>query len=318
MIKKVLKIILILIIILLIVGVAWTCYYTGISVFEGSMQLVTNEETSSDYSEYLKENGIELEEFNELYNVEKVEIESTLDGHKIPADYMLSNNNKNNDTVILVHGLGGNRLSIYPVAKMFLENGYNVIAYDQRSSGENTAKYTTCGYWESRDLLDYVSYVNNIIDSDKRIGVWGTSFGGATVGVALGDEKANEEIDFAVMDCPISNYTYMIEDQLKEMNIGLPIKFMSFMGNITTDIKLGFSYEDINVCDYVKDTKVPVLIINSKADKLTPCFMGEDLYNAIKNENKKIFTVDDSEHADIFFDYNEQYKEEVLNFISLK
>ena len=313
--KKIFKIILSAFLVVALIGIIGTCYFTGISVFNSSMQLVTNEDTSSDYSDYLEENGIDLEEFNEMYNVEKIEIQSTLDNHKIPADYMLANNEKNNDTVVLVHGLGGNRLSVYPVAKLFLENGYNVIAYDQRSSGENTAKYTTCGYLESKDLLDYVSYINNIIDKDKNIIVWGTSFGGATVGTALGDSKADEYIDYAILDCPVSNFEYMIKEEMKEMNIGIPISFMLCMGNITTKLKLGFSYDDMNVCNYIKDTKVPVLIINSKADEVTPYFMGEDLYNAINSENKKLFTVEDSEHANIFFDYYDKYKEEVLEFI---
>lgn len=48
--------------------------------------------------------------------------------------------------VSLVYGLGGNRYTNYPIEEMFLQKGYNVLTYDQRSSNENTAQYTTFGY----------------------------------------------------------------------------------------------------------------------------------------------------------------------------
>lgn len=51
------------------------------------------------------------------YTIEKVEITSTFDEHMIPADYIYAlgeEGDKNNPTVILVHGLGGNRYTNYP------------------------------------------------------------------------------------------------------------------------------------------------------------------------------------------------------------
>lgn len=66
---------------------------------------------------------------------------------------------------------------------MFLENGYNVVSYDQRSSGENRAQYTTFGYLESDDLADCVEYLKDNINDNNKIGIWGTSYGGATVGI---------------------------------------------------------------------------------------------------------------------------------------
>jgi len=42
----------------------------------------------------------------------------------------------NNPTVILVHGLGG--IDTGTIAEMFLQKGYNVLTYDQKSSNENT------------------------------------------------------------------------------------------------------------------------------------------------------------------------------------
>lgn len=314
--KKIFKIFGLTLCVVLLFGIIGTCYFIGISVFNGSMQLSHNENTGiEDAKRYFKTIDFDLDEFKANYIIETIQIESTLDGHMIPADHISINGDKDSDTVIMVHGLGGSRLTNYPVANMFLESGYNVITYDQRSSGENIAKYTTGGYLESKDLGDYVVYLNKFINNDKTIGIWGISYGGATTGIYLGSDQANESIDFAILDCPMSNISYMISTEMEQMDIGIPIDFMLSMGNIITKMKLGFSYKDTNVCNYIDKTKVPLLIINSKADEITPYFMGEEIYNSVMHQNKKIFTVEDSKHAEIDIDYPDEYKNNIFQFI---
>ncbi len=154
--KKFIKITLItcFIVLLLFLGVS---YFMGTQVFMGSTQLVTCEDTSEVTDSFWEKYGMDYDSFCNTYTIERLEITSTFDGHTIPADYIYAlgaEGNKNHQTVILVHGLGGNRFSNYPLAEMFLQKGYNVLTYDQRSSNENTAPYTTFGYWEKYDLTD--------------------------------------------------------------------------------------------------------------------------------------------------------------------
>lgn len=315
--KKIIKIIISVFLIVVLFGALGASYLIGNLVFEGSTQLVTNESTATVSSSFWQAYYIDYEKFKSDYKIEKIELKSSLDEHIIPGDYMYSKNNKdkNKDTVILVHGLGGNRLNTYPIAEIFLNQGYNVVAYDQRSSGENTAKYTTFGYLESEDLKDYINYVKEE-NKDNKLVVWGSSFGGATVGIALGDEKVNEVVDNVILDCPVSNMEYMIKVQLEIMNIGIPTNYLLYTGNMVNKMKLGFGYSDADVTRYTSKTTVPILIFNSKIDEVTPYFMGEDIYNSIPHNNKKLVTVDDSEHANISLNHREEYENEILNFIS--
>lgn len=96
------------------------------------------------------------------------------------------------------------------------------------------------------------------------------------------------------------------------------ISYMTFCGNIINKMELGFSYDDANVCDKIADIEIPVLVINSEADTLTPQFMGQEIYDSIQNEEiKMIWTVTDSEHTEIWLDHNQEYREkvqELLNF----
>jgi fermentation-respiration switch protein FrsA (DUF1100 family) len=292
--------------------------FIGLQVFEGSTQLVTNEETKWVSETFLTNNGINYESFCSEYKIEQLEITSSFDGHIIPADYIYakeSENSKDNSTVILVHGLGDNRYSNYPLAELFLKKGYNVITYDQRSTNENTAKFTTFGYWEKHDLIDWVNYVEEQVPGLK-IGVWGASYGGATAGLALGYENTDEKVDFLILDCPVSSMKWMVEEEMRNMNIGIPVSYLTFCGNIINKLKLGFTYHDVDVAYEMKDIRTPVLIINSKVDSITPYFMGKDIYDAIPTNNKEIWTVDDSKHCDIWIDHNQEYLDKVESFLS--
>jgi len=310
--KKLLKIVLITVSAMLVVAILGIGWFIGSSVVTAATRLTSNEKTALNREDRMERWFDDVEAFEKKYTIEQIEIPSTFEEHTIPADYITQNEDKNNDTAIIVHGLGGNRLSIIVIAEMFLEMGYNVIAYDQRSSGENFAEYNTFGYFESYDLLDYVDYADSFMDKDKQLVVWGTSFGGATVGIALG--RNSDKIDRAILDCPVSEARYMLEQESVKM--GIPGGFMIFTGNIALKMKLGFSFDDLNVYEWITDTPVPVLIFNSKADTVTPFFMGEDIYNGIRSKNKKLVTVDNSEHANVFFDYPALYKQEVSDFLN--
>lgn len=314
--RNLIILIVIIVFVLLFLGMS---YFIGTQVFMGSTQLVTCEDTTGEKDTFWEKYNMDYDVFCDTYSIEKIEITSTFDGHIIPADYIYAlgeEGNKDNSTVILVHGLGGNRYSNYPLAEMFLQKGYNVLTYDQRSSNENTAQYTTFGYWEKYDLMDYIDYVYAYAP-EQEIGIWATSFGGATAGLAIGEQDIERKVDFLILDCPVSDMKWMVEEEMRKMDIGLPISYMTFCGNIINKIKLGFGYEDANVCDAIIDISIPVLVINSEADTLTPQFMGQDIYDAIYNDaNKMIWTVDDSEHTEIWLDYNQKYREKVEELLN--
>lgn len=300
-------------------GFTATTFFIGMAVFDGSTQMTSPERTSIESIEsWLEANwDFNVDEFRSGYTIENIKIESTSGDHEIPADLILADGDRNNDTVILVHGLGGNRVAVYPQARLFLENGYNVITYDQRSSGENLAEYNTFGYLESDDLRDYVDYAKEIIDDDLNIGVWGNSFGAATAGIYAGSDHANQNIDFLILDSAISSMKDMIYQQLKQQFGSEMFRdYMLFVGDLFTRFRLGFSYDDADVTNHIKNTELPVMLIHSRADQLTPYYMAEDIYDAIEHDEKEIFTVEDSGHETVYWDNLIEYEARIINFIN--
>lgn len=292
------------------------CAATGIYVYDASVHAVNQERRSLECKkDSLARRGFDVDEFEAQYQVWQVEIPSTFDGHMIPANYLTQDGDTRRKTVVMAHGLNGNRLTGYPVAKMLMRHGYNVLTYDQRDSGENQAPYMTCGYWESRDFSDCVDYVRQQAGTDQQVGAWGSSIGGATVGFYLGSEGADAKLDFAILDCPVSDMEEIIDVFLTRKQPWIPSDFKMAMGDLVTRIRLGYQYKDGNVCDYVKDTKVPALVFNTTRDRVTPYHMGVDVYKAMKKNKKKLVTVEDSGHTDIYWDHPKMYETNMLRFI---
>lgn len=254
----------------------------------------------------------DMQAYQNTYKMENIEITSSYDGHVIPAVYIYDpgKNTKSSNTVIMVHGLLGNRLSNLPMANLFLKLGYNVITYDQRSSGKNTAPYTTFGYLESKDVVDYVQYALEQMESTHKLGLWGQSMGAATVANAMDDELVMKNVDFVVLDSPLGN----MEDAIAGRDFFSKIKIVC--ASIVNQIKQGYSFRDQRVYPQIENTQIPVLVACSKSDQSIPYEAEESIYNAIKSDKKQLYTVEDSAHSDLYFDHPEEYEKAVEQFLN--
>jgi fermentation-respiration switch protein FrsA (DUF1100 family) len=82
-------------------------------------------------------------------------------------------------TVILTHGLGGNRLDLMPAASLLIEDGFGVFMYDMRAHGRSTGNLGTWGWLEVNDLNGAVDYLLERDEVDpNQIGALGFSLGG--------------------------------------------------------------------------------------------------------------------------------------------
>lgn len=313
-IAKVLGIVMLLVLIAGGIGMSW---FTGRAMVEGALKMNTNEQTKENSLKELDDLGFSVDAFLEKYQdtLEVVSIPSSKGTHQITADYITSDITKDKDTIILVHGLGGDRVCMYPMAEFFLEKGYNVLSYDQRGAGDNLAEYTTFGYLESEDLQDCVDYIRMQVGKEKRVGILGQSMGAVTAGFYSGKVHASENIDFVILDSPFNDMYDMIEAVMYDMNTGIPVPYLMFCGNIATKLEVGFFYKDMNVAKSIRKSTVPTMVIHSKIDKVCPYADGEEIFEAIPHENKYFYTTKDVEHIMGFYEDRENYEKEVMNFI---
>ena len=157
---------------------------------------------------YANDTGYEIEEFEGKYGTGEETVLTSEYKYNIPVYYYEANDVSLNSVIILVHWHESNHKAMYPLAEEFLQLGYDVILYDQRSHGENTAGTVSFGLWESKDLQQVVQYVVDNYNY-SMINVLGQSMGAATVAYYSGTAHAKENVNCVIID---SAYSSMDED----------------------------------------------------------------------------------------------------------
>jgi predicted acyl esterase len=81
--------------------------------------------------------------------------------------------------VVLIHGYGGNKNDMAPLASILVSNGYATLAYSVRGQGNSGGYSTTMGETERLDLDEVIQYFRGSHGvSREKIGVAGDSQGG--------------------------------------------------------------------------------------------------------------------------------------------
>ncbi len=113
---------------------------------------------------------------------------TTADGLTLRGWYAPS---RNGAAVAVLHGLGGSRLQLLPVAADLARRGYGVLALDLRAHGESGGARTTLGEAEQRDVAAAVAFLAARPEVDpRRLGALGFSLGGMALALeAAGDAR---------------------------------------------------------------------------------------------------------------------------------
>ena len=237
------------------------------------------------------------ESFNLEY--ENVTFE-TSDGLKLKGWFLPSN--KNNNTIIVMHGYPTNKADVLPFS-MFLLKKFNVFLFDFRSFGESQGTYTTTGYKEVKDLDAAVEYLKSREDV-KNIGALGFSLG-ASVAIM----NKNNDIKAIVADSAYSNLNNMIEAMYRHF-LFFKYPFVQLTG-VYSKIFFGLDTKDINPANDIKNIN-HVLIIHGEKDSQIPINEAYILHNA--NKKTELWIVENADHGEIYALNKEEYEKRVLEF----
>ena len=229
---------------------------------------------------------------------------------------------------VLVHGFNMTGKAMgEAIAKMYLDNGYNVLAPDSRGFG-NSEGENNMGYTESLDVWDWLTYINSNYNVNKVI-VHGVSLGGATTlflsGLEVNGKNINDQnVIGLVDDCGFTSMTGIVKDLLgadsedeEETTIsesksslvstilGLVNKdALNTSGASLTDalvrkllismVNTGLTEENFDEnqsgLNKLANTKanLSLLVIHGQSDSIVKPHNGDDIYaKALENENIK-------------------------------
>lgn len=217
-----------------------------------------------------------------------------------------------NKTIILAHGYGSNRLPFredtIELIKSFLNEGYNLLTFDFRNSGESEGDVTSVGYFEKYDLLGAIEYAKKR-GSDKII-LLGFSMGASTSILAAAESK---DVDVVIADSPFSDLTMYLNENLSVWS-NLPPVF-----NKTTllamKILTGVDTKDVSpINDIVKIYPRPVLLIHSKDDEKIPVEHSHILKEA-SGSNVEFWETSGASHIRTYTEFPDEFMKKVLDFI---
>ena len=302
----------ILVVIIFLIG---SCI-VGDMVYDGSVgssQRIKNEDMIKEYS---NREGKPLERLKK-YNSQDLFIDSPQNGYKIECKFIKSNK-PTDKNVIIVHGIESNYYEYLNKAFEYLENGYNVMLYNQRHTGHTGGDDYTFGLYERYDLDNVAKFLKQKY-TNGLVGAHGHSMGAATVIMHSEINEKNKYVDFYIADSPYHEMQDAIRLGIEDKNVPLiPVGYAKFMGNIYTKVKSGFSYEDIKPWKAVKHITTPMFLIHGTADKVCAPESSKIIYDNIPHNKKELWLIDGVKHVKAYDELGKEYFDRIYKFIDNK
>lgn len=181
------------------------------------------------------------------------------DGAVLCADYYP---NRTRKTAVIVHGYKA--LPLFnggAVGKILYEEGYSLLFVTQRGFGESEGQFITFGLREQYDVIDWVSYAKENLDSSAVI-LFGTSMGGASVCYAS-DKLTKEDVGFMIIDSAYSS----VDDQLRSIcrKKHLPSFLLMPVTRLMVKLIFGERTKD-RITDSLSKTDIPAIFIYGTSD----------------------------------------------------
>ena len=233
---------------------------------------------------------------------------TSYDGYVLHVQYLV-NPAPTGRYIIISHGYTDNRFGEMKYAKMYLDWGYNIIAYDLRGHGENKPTFCTYSAREGRDLDALIRDSRSRYPDIKALGLHGESLGCAS---SIASLKYKPQIDFVVADCGFSEITPIIEAGASNMHVP---GWLTQVASLCAKVKYGYSYHDMRPIDSLKDNTVPILFIHGENDEFIPFIHSEAMQKATKGYSE-LHLIPGASHAMSIFAAPEEYRGYVEAFLN--
>jgi uncharacterized protein len=214
-----------------------------------------------------------------------------LDTYFIPAKTADSNST----TLILLHGIGGNKESWVQTAAMFNQWGYNTLLYDARAHGASDGLNCTLGFYEKTDVSKAIDWLE-ANHPGGRVGVVGNSMGGA---VALQALAIDRRIAFGIIECAFTDLHTVVNAYQKRYAQGFALPSITTESIEKAGVIAQFDPKQVcPICDASKITQ-PILLIHGSADvNIAPSSMDQ-IYEALGSSKKEKILVQGADHYTI-------------------
>lgn len=211
------------------------------------------------------------------------------------------------ETVILMHGVRANRLSMLNRARFLNRAGYSVLLFDFQAHGESRGEHITFGYLESKDAQAAVGFLHQD-NLRAKIGVIGVSMGGAAALLAT----PPLEVDALILE---SVYPTIDEAIADRMTMHLGAIGSIFIPLLTYQLKprLGVGPEALRPIDKARECRTPKFFLFGSEDRHTRIDESRRLF-ADAADPKEAWAIEGAGHVDLHEFAKAEYERRVLDF----
>ncbi|HEX9069410.1 MAG TPA: alpha/beta fold hydrolase, partial [Ktedonobacterales bacterium] len=178
-------------------------------------------------------------------------------------------------TIVMVHGTRTNRADkaagLLQLSCQLAKQGFAILAFDMRGSGESPPEPLSLGYFEQRDVLGAVDFLRTgtppypDLGRPRVLGGWGVSMGGATLLLAAAHEPALAAL---VSDSAYSDIIPILE---REVPLRGHVPDALTPGGLLAVRELyGYDFYSVRPVDVVGTLNRPLLLIHSDTDDYVP------------------------------------------------
>lgn len=257
------------------------------------------------------------------YNLkyENIKFNSQLDGIDLKGWWIPAQNNNiitdSKKTVIFAHGYKNARdlstIHVLALAKRIAQEGYNVMLFDFRNSGQSAGNVTSVGLFETYDMLSAIQYAKTNKKSDK-ISLLGWSMG-AAVSIMAGTESPY--VNAIIADSSFADLDTYLQTNLPVWS-NLPN--FPFTKEIMYSLPVieGMNPKKVTPYEAVKNLgNRKLFLIHSRADKAIPYKNSMQIYNEVSNKgNVQLWLTDKADHIRSYLLYKKEYENKIINFLN--
>jgi uncharacterized protein len=196
---------------------------------------------------------------------------TTPDGANLKA-WFIYPNHPNGNAVLLLHGLGDNRLGMTGYAHLLLPHGFTVLLPDARAHGESDGPLATYGLVERNDIHQWLDFLA-AHDHPRCIFALGESMGAAQLLQSL---DTHPNFCAVIAESPFANFREIAYDRM-----GQPLHLGPWVGRtilrplveiafLRARWKYHLNMEEVSPENSAAATKIPILLIHGQRDSNIP------------------------------------------------
>ena len=220
----------------------------------------------------------------------------------------------NGDAVILLHGLGDNRIGMTGYAQLFLADGFTVLLPDARAHGTSGGPLATYGLLERNDIHQWLDFLQ-AEDHPRCIFGFAESMGAAQLLQSL---DTHPHFCAVAAESPFSTFREIAYDRM-----GQPFHLGPWVGRtilrplveiafLRARLKYGLDMQQISPEDSVAATSIPVLLIHGELDSNIPVRHSRAIHT--RAPKAELWEVPNAGHCGAISTAPEEFEKRLLIF----